>query len=60
MSILHAKRPRKAHRVGHILCSNCHIKHAVEGNIEGTNRGEGTSKQLVDDVKENGRHWNLE
>lgn len=54
MSILHKKRRRKADIVGHILCSNCLIKHAIEGNIEGTRRGRITSKQLVDDVKENG------
>jgi hypothetical protein len=31
----------------------------MEGDIEGTRRREGRSKQLLDDLKEKRRYWNL-
>jgi len=34
MSVLLTIRRRKAERVGHILCSNCLIKHIIEGNTD--------------------------
>jgi hypothetical protein len=33
-NILQAVQRRKATRIGHILCSNCLLKHVIEGKIE--------------------------
>ena len=32
---LHTVKMRKANWIGHILCRNCLLKHAIEGEIEG-------------------------
>jgi hypothetical protein len=48
-------------RTGHILSSNCCIKHVIEGQVgqvEGTRRWERIRKQLLDDLKTR-RHWEL-
>ena len=53
--VLTAKR-RKANWIGHILLSNCLLKHGIggkiEGRIEGTGRRGRSSKLLLDDFKE--------
>jgi hypothetical protein len=57
MNILHAIK----WRTGHILSSNCCIKHVIEGQvgqIEGTRRWERIRKQLLDDLKTR-KHWEL-
>jgi hypothetical protein len=62
-NILHTVKRRKSNWIGHILCRNCLLKHVIEGRIEGrievTGRRGRSCKQLLDDLKENGRHWNL-
>jgi hypothetical protein len=44
-------------RIYHSLCRNCHLKHVIEGKVEGrievTRRRGRRSKQLLDDLKEN-------
>jgi hypothetical protein len=49
---------RKSNWIGHILCRNCLLKHAVEGKIEGriemTGRGGKRLKQPLDVFKETG------
>jgi len=61
-SILHTVKRRKANWIGHILRTNCLLKHAVEGKIEGrievTGR-RGRSKQLLDHLKETRGYWKL-
>jgi hypothetical protein len=34
-SILHTIKIRKANWIGHILCSNCQLKHITEGRKDG-------------------------
>jgi hypothetical protein len=34
-NILHTMKRRKANWIGHILHSNCHLKHVTEGKIKG-------------------------
>jgi hypothetical protein len=34
-NIVHTIKRRKANWIGHILCRNCLLKHAIEGNLEG-------------------------
>jgi hypothetical protein len=50
-------------RIGHILRTNCLVKHAIEGKLEGrmemTGRRGRRRKQLLDDVKEKRRCWKL-
>jgi hypothetical protein len=50
------RRRRKANWIGHILRRNCHLKHFIEGKIEGrtnvTGRRGRRSKQLLDYFKE--------
>jgi hypothetical protein len=47
----HIKK-RRANRIGHILRRNGLLKHATEGEIEGTSRRERRGKQLLDDLNE--------
>jgi len=58
-NILHIIRRRKAKWSGHILCKDCHLKHAIEGRTEGRTYGTGRRgrrlKQLLHDLKENRR-----
>jgi hypothetical protein len=62
-NILHTINGRKANWNGHVLCSNCLLKHVIEGNIEGrievTGRRGRTRKQLRDDLKEKRGYWKL-
>jgi hypothetical protein len=50
-------------RIGHILRRNCLLKHAIEGKlewrIEMTGRRGRRRKQLLDDLKEKRRYWEL-
>jgi len=39
---------RKANWIGHILHRHCHLKHDIEGKIEGTGRRQ---NQLLNDTK---------
>jgi hypothetical protein len=58
-NILHTIRRRKANWIGHILRWNCLLSYIIEGKIRGT-RGRGRRrKQLLDDLKEARRYWNL-
>jgi hypothetical protein len=54
-SVIHAIKHRKANWIGHISRRNCLLKHVIEGEIEGT----GSRKQLLDDLKDTRRYWNL-
>jgi hypothetical protein len=47
----HIKK-RKANSIGHILCRNCLLKHAIEGEIGRTSRRRRRGKQLLDDLNE--------
>jgi hypothetical protein len=57
-NILHTIKRRKANWIGHILRSNCLLKHVIEGKLEGriemTGRRGTRRKQLLDDLKEKG------
>jgi hypothetical protein len=44
---------------GYILCNNCLLKQAMEGKIEGNGIRGRRLKQLLDNVGENRRYWNL-
>ena len=48
-----------ANLVGHILPRNCRIKHVIEGKTEGIRRRARRRKQLLDNLKEKTRYWNL-
>jgi hypothetical protein len=49
-------KKKKDHWIGHILRRNCLLKHVIEGKLEGR---KGRRKQLLDDLKEKRRYWNL-
>ena len=55
-NILHTIKRRKANWTGHILRTNCLLKHAIEGKIEGrieATKGRGRRrKQILYDLKE--------
>jgi hypothetical protein len=55
-NILHTADGRKTDWIGHILRRNCHQKHFIEENMEGsievTERRERRSQQLLDDIEE--------
>lgn len=57
--ILHKIKRWKAKWIIHILHRNCHIKHVVEGKIEGTRSRGIRRKQLLNDFMEKKRHWNF-
>jgi hypothetical protein len=63
-NILHKMKKRKANWIGHILRSNCLLKHVIEGKIEGRigvtgRRRRRRRKQLLDDLKGMRRYWKL-
>jgi hypothetical protein len=62
-NIVHTIKRRKANWIGHILRRNCLLKHVIEGKLVGrrevTGRRGRRGKQLVDDLKEKRRYWNL-
>jgi hypothetical protein len=41
------------------LGKNCLLNHIIEGKIEGMGRQGRKHKQLLDDIEEKGRYWNL-
>ena len=47
ISMLHAIKGRKAKWIGHILRSNCLLKHVTEGKVDGTGRRGRRRKQLL-------------
>jgi hypothetical protein len=59
-NILHTIRRRKANWIGHILRRNCLLRLIIEGKIRGTRRRGSRRKQLLDDLKEARRYWELE
>jgi hypothetical protein len=62
-NILHTIKRRKANWIGHILRRNCLPKHVIEGKLDGriemTGRRGRRRKQLLDDLKEKRRYWEL-
>ena len=56
-------KTRRTNRIGHILRRNCLINHAIEGKTEGrmevTERRRRRCRQLLDDLKEKRRYWEL-
>jgi hypothetical protein len=58
-NILHTVKRRMANWIGHMLHRNCILKHVIEENIEGTIRRARRLKQLLDDLEESRRYWNL-
>jgi hypothetical protein len=58
-NILHTIRRRKANWIWHILRRNCLLSHIIEVKIRGTRRRGRRRKQLLDDLKEARRYWNL-
>jgi hypothetical protein len=54
-NILHTIKRRKANWIGHILRTNCLLKHVIEGKLEGrvdvTGRRGRRRKQPLDDLK---------
>ena len=62
-NILQTIKPRKSNRIGHILRRNCSLNHVIKGNVKGrievAGRRGGKCKQLLNDLKETGGHWNF-
>jgi hypothetical protein len=62
-NIVHTIKRRKANWIGHILRRNCLLKQVIEGKLEGriemTGRRGIRRKQLLDDLKEKRRYWEL-
>jgi hypothetical protein len=62
-NIIHTVKRRKSNWIGHILRTNCLLKHIVEGKIEGrievTRRRGRRRKQLLDDLKIRTEYWIL-
>ena len=54
---------KKAYWISYILRTNCRLKHVIEGKIEGMRKGRRRRgrrrKKLLDDLKEERRHWSL-
>ena len=63
-SVLHTIKRKKVKWIGHILCRNCLLKHAVEGKIKERievtgRRGRRRCKQLLDGLKEKREYCKL-
>jgi hypothetical protein len=62
-NILHTIQKRKANWIGHIVRSNCLLKHVIERKIEErtevVGRRETRRKQQLDDNKEMKGYWKL-
>jgi len=60
---LYALKRKKANRIRHISGRNCILKHVIEEKIEtkmdGSGRRGRRPKQLLDDLFEKSRHWNM-
>jgi hypothetical protein len=46
--------------IGHVWHRNCLLKHFIEGKKEGLRRRGRRHKQLIDDLQETRRYWQLE
>jgi hypothetical protein len=62
-NILHTVKRRKGNWIGHVLLTNCHLKHVIEGKIGRRiglmgRRGR-RHKQLLDDLNEKRGRWKL-
>jgi len=61
--MLRTTKRRKVNWFGSILFRNCHLKHVIEGRIEGrkevSERRGRRGRQLLDTVKEKRRNWKL-
>jgi superfamily I DNA and RNA helicase len=55
-NILCTIKRRTASWIGHILLKNDHIKHIIEGEIEGMRRRGRRRKQLLNDLREDNRN----
>jgi len=44
---MQAKQLKKAKWIGHILGRNCHLKHIIEGKIEGMRKRENLSSYRI-------------
>jgi hypothetical protein len=62
-NIVHTINRRKTNWIGHILRRKCLLKYVIEGKIEEriemTGRRGRRRKQLLDDLKEKRRYWEL-
>jgi hypothetical protein len=62
-NIVHTVKRRKANWIGHILRTNCLLKHVIEGKLAGriemTGRRVRRRKQLLGDLKEKKRYLKL-
>jgi hypothetical protein len=62
-NIIHTIKRGKNNSIGHIFCKNCLLKHVTEGKIERRIEVKGgrgrRSKELLNDIKENRRFWEL-
>jgi hypothetical protein len=50
---------RRKNLIGHMLRRNCLLKHVIEGKMGGKTRRGTRHQQLLDDLKEKMRCWNL-
>ena len=57
--IVRTIRQRKTDYIGNFLHRNCVLKQVIEGKVQGTIRRGRRHKQLLDDLKEKRRDWNL-
>ena len=58
-SILSTIKPREAIWISHTLRRNCHLKHVLDGKIEGTRRRRRRRTELLDGLKERRRCLNV-
>jgi hypothetical protein len=57
--ILRRIKQRNVNWIRHILCRNCLLKHNIEGKTEVMRIHGRRCKQLLDELKEIRRYWNL-
>ena len=57
--ILRTVKRIKSIWICHFLCRNCLLRNVIARNIEGTRRGGGRCKQLLDNLKGVKRNWNI-
>jgi hypothetical protein len=58
-NMMHRIKRKKGNWFGHIWRRNCLLKRVIEVKIEGKRRRGRRHEQLLDDVKENKRYWNV-
>jgi hypothetical protein len=56
---IHIMKRREVNWTGHILRSNCLLKHVTEGKTGGTGGRARRYKQLLNDLKETRGYWRL-